>query len=447
MGVLEALMCKNGTSLNNVGWWMGSTLSIIALCLMATLLLSACEDGAQPTAATPVPTSALAPTTTHPPAPAGSPTPVSTPVTTVEAAGPTISDGLRPTGERATPSAKGAELADLANGNSSFAFELYKNLAVKDGNLFFSPYSISMALAMTYAGARGETERQMADTLRFLLPQDRLHPAFNALDLRLASRGEGRLGNDSGGFQLNIANTLWGQRGYGFLETFLDVLEQNYGAGVRPVDFVGATEESRVTINDWVAEQTEDRVRDLIPPDVIDRSTRLVLTNAIYFKATWLQPFRESETRMGAFHLLDGDEVEVPMMSQVAWLGHASGEGYQAVDLPYVGKELSMTILLPDEGRFREFEDSVNADLVDRILDDIEERNVLLTMPRFEFESKFRLDETLKEMGMPNASVATPTSQGWMARVQVWQSRQSSTRPSCRWMRRVPRRRQPAQLG
>ena len=227
-------MCENSASLNNVSRWMRSTLSIIALCLMATLLLSACDEGAQPTVATPVPTSALAPTTTHPPAPTDSPTPVSTPATTVEAAGPTVSDEAPSTGERATPSAKGADLADLANGNSAFAFELYKNLASEDGNLFFSPYSISLALAMTYAGARGETERQMANTLRFLLPQDRLHPAFNALDLRLASRGEGTLGNDSGGFQLNIANALWGQRGHGFLETFLDVLERNYGAGVRP---------------------------------------------------------------------------------------------------------------------------------------------------------------------------------------------------------------------
>ena len=396
-------MCENSASLNNVSRWMRSTLSIIALCLMATFLLSACDEGPQPTVATPVPTGGLVPTVAHTPRPPVSPTPLSRPTVTVGPTVQAVADEAPSTNGRATPSAKGTDLADLASGNSAFAFELYKNLAAEDGNLFFSPYSISLALAMTYAGARGETELQMADTLRFLLPQDRLHPAFNALDLRLASRGEGTLGNDSGGFQLNIANALWGQRGYEFLEAFLDALAQNYGAGVRPVDFAEAPEESRVTINDWVANQTEDRVRDLIPPDVIDHTTRLVLTNAIYFKATWLHPFLESETRMGAFHLLDGGKVEVPMMSRIAWLGYASGEGYQAVDLPYVGKELSMTILLPDEGRFREFEDSVDADLVGRIIDDIEERNVLLTMPRFEFESEFRLDETLKEMGMPNA--------------------------------------------
>ena len=128
-----------------------------------------------------------------------------------------------------------------------------------------------------------------------------------------------------------------------------------------------------------------------------------MLTNAIYFNARWSHTFDESSPRIRPFNLLDGGEVQVPMMSETAWFGYASGEGYQAVDLPYFGRELSMTILLPDEGRFREFEDSVDAALVGRILDDIEDQNVLLIMPKFEFESKFRLDETLNKMGMPNA--------------------------------------------
>ncbi len=396
-------MCEKMAILNNLRLWARPTIFIIALCLIATSLLSACEDGSQSTAAAPVPTSALTSTTTPAPAPTDRVAPASVPTGRIGSTVPNQPGELRSTKESATPSAKGADLADLANGNSVFAFELYKNLAAEDGNLFFSPYSISLALAMTYAGARGETERQMVDTLHFLLPQDRLHPVFNDLDLQLASRAEGSLVKASGGFQLNIANALWGQRGYGFLEAFLDVLAQNYGAGVRPVDFAGAPEESRVTINDWVAERTEGRIRELIPPEVIDNFTRLVLTNAIYFNATWLHPFLESETRMGAFHLLDGGEVQVPMMSRTAWLGYASGEGYQAVDLPYLGGELSMTILLPNEGRFREFEESADADLVGRILDDIEERNVLLTMPRFEFESQFMLNETLEKMGMPDA--------------------------------------------
>ena len=391
-------MYEKIAGLNNLSRWVWSTFCIVALCLIATFLLSACEDGPQPTATAPVPTSALTPTIT--------PAPASTLGAAIGPTVPTLSGELRSTKERATPSPKHAELAHLASRNSVFAIEMYKSLAAEEGNLFFSPYSISLALAMTYAGARGETERQMADTLRFLLPQDRLHPAFNNLDLQLASRQGGTEGRDEAGFRLNIVNAFWGQKDYEFLEAFLDVLAESYGAGVRPLPFVNAPEESRLTINDWVADQTEDRIKDLIPPgppEIINTSTRLVLTNAIYFNAQWLHTFDESSTRMRPFHLLDGGEVQVPMMSETEWFGYARGEGYQAVDLPYHGGELSMTILLPDEGRFREFEGSVDPALVGRILDDIEEQNVLLTMPKFEFESKFRLDETLKRMGMPDA--------------------------------------------
>ena len=285
-----------------------------------------------------------------------------------------------------------------------FAFDLYRALCVEDGNLFYSPYSISLALAMTYAGARGETERQMADTLHFLLPQDRLHPAFNDLDIRLASRARDQQRDFDTGFRLNIANALWGQEGYEFVEEFLNVLSENYGAGVRPMDFMTMPEESRLTINDWVADRTEDRIKDLIPQGVIDEFTRLVLTNAIYFNAKWRYTFDESSTLMRPFHLLDGGEVHVQMMmSEPEYFGYASGEGYQAVDLPYAGGGLSMTILLPDEGRFKEFENSIDAVLVGRILEDIEGPLVELTMPRFEFESQFMLVETLEKMGMPNA--------------------------------------------
>ena len=153
--------------------------------------------------------------------------------------------------ERAAPSAGDVELVDLVSGNSAFAFDLYKALGETDGNLFYSPYSISLALAMTYAGARGETETQMADTLHYLLSQDKLHPTFNALDLELASRAGEVQAKDDKGFRLNIANAVWGQDDYDFLEPFLEVLAESYGAGVRPMDFREAPEASRVSINDW----------------------------------------------------------------------------------------------------------------------------------------------------------------------------------------------------
>jgi serpin B len=260
-----------------------------------------------------------------------------------------------------------------------------------------------LALAMTYAGARGETEQQMADTLHFILPQGRLHPAFNGLDLELAARGEGAEGKDEEGFRLNIVNAIWGQQDYKFLAEFLDVLAENYGAGLRLLDFINAPEESRVTINDWVSDQTEGRIEDLIPQGVIDALTRLVLTNAIYFNAAWLNPFSEEMTDDGTFHLLGGGEVAVPIMRQTESLGYAEGDGYQAVELPYDGRELSMVILLPGTGQFEAFEGSLDTDVIDSITKGLAYRQVALTMPKFEFESDFSLKGTLAAMGMPTA--------------------------------------------
>ncbi len=302
-----------------------------------------------------------------------------------------------------SPDIASADLTDLVDGNSEFAFDLYQAIREKGGNLFYSPYSISLALAMTYAGARSATEQQMAATLHFTLPEDHLHPAFNSLDLELASRGEGAEGKDEEGFRLNIVNEIWGQKDYEFRNEFLDVLAENYGAGLRLLDFINAPETSRVTINDWVSDQTEDRIEDLIPQGVIDALTRLVLTNAIYFNAAWLNPFNEDTTDDGAFYLLDGGEVTVPMMMQSDSFGYAEGEGYQAVELPYDGRELSMVILLPDTGQFEEFEGSLDAALVDTITNDFTYKDVALTMPKFEFESEFKLADTLAAMGMPIA--------------------------------------------
>jgi serpin B len=303
-----------------------------------------------------------------------------------------------------SPDVPAPDQAELIGGNSAFAFDLYHFLKdEKTGNLFYSPHSISLALAMTYAGARGETEQQMADTLHYTLPQDRLHPAFNHLDLALASRGEGAEGKDDGGFRLNIANTIWGQEDYEFLPEYLDTLALNYGAGMRLVDFVSDPEAARVAINDWVSDETEGRIEDLIPQGVIDELTRLVLTNAIYFNAAWAEPFDENQTQDGAFHLLDGSQVTVPMMHHTASYGYAEGEGYQAVELPYDGGELSMVILLPNEGAFDAFESSLDAGRVDVIVNDLTYQEVALTNPKFEIESDFSLVEALAEMGMPIA--------------------------------------------
>jgi serpin B len=325
-------------------------------------------------------------------------------IASIQMGQPVSGDVLQSDKERITsPDATSNEQALLVEGNSAFAFELYQALKGKEGNLFYSPYSISLALAMTYAGARGQTAQQMADTLQFMLEQDRLHPAFNWLDAELASRGEGAQGKDGEGFRLNVVNAIWGQNDYEFLPAFLDVLAENYGAGLRILDFINEAEKSRLTINEWVSDQTEGRIEDLIPQGAIDALTRLVLTNAIYFNAAWEYPFDENITADGPFYLLNGGQVTVPMMKQTESFGYTKKEGYQAVELPYDGDELSMVILLPSSGNFEAFEEGLQAQQVNDIINGLQLTEVALTMPKFEFDSEFRLKDTLAEMGMPIA--------------------------------------------
>ena len=296
------------------------------------------------------------------------------------------------------------DLSALVDGNTAFTTDLYQALKDADGNFFYSPYSISMALAMTYAGARGETAQQMANTLHYTLPQNQLHPAFNSLDIELSRRGEGAKGKDGKGFRLNIVNAIWGQKGFKFLAEFLDTLAQNYGAGLRPIDFASAPEDSRQKINNWVSDQTEKRINDLIPPGAITPMVRLVLTNAIYFNAAWQYPFKENATdKNGTFYLLDGSKVTVSMMKETEMLGYAEGTGYQAVELPYDGRALSMVVMLPKAGDFKSFERALDAGQVTTLIKDLKPRRVALSMPRFTFESTFKLREKLAKLGMPIA--------------------------------------------
>lgn len=308
--------------------------------------------------------------------------------------------------ERASsPDVPDADLNELVAGNNAFAYGLYQAYREQEGNIFYSPYSISVALAMTYAGARGETERQMAETLHFLLSQADLHPAFNALDLELASRAEEAGDQEDEGFQLSIANSIWGQVGYEFLPAFLDILAENYGAGLRLADFTKDPDKSRIIINDWISDQTKERIEDLIPEGEITPLTRLVLANAIYFNASWLHQFEASRTTDRVFHLLNGEQVSVPMMSMSdpVDLLYARGEGYQVVELPYVGDKVAMTIIMPDAGSFEEFEAGLDASRMEAILTGMEREKVTLRLPKFSFESSFSMAGTLAAMGMADA--------------------------------------------
>lgn len=292
---------------------------------------------------------------------------------------------------------------DLVQGNQAFAFELYRAItAGEPGNLIYSPYSISLAFSMVYAGARGETEAQMAHILRYL-PQQAQHPAFNALDQHLSSLGQETEPDEFTGqaFQLNIANAVWGQQGYPFEGDYLDTLAQYYGAGLRVVDFTREAEAARQAINAWIEQQTQARIREMVPPGVIDALTRLVLVNAIYFKASWLYPFEETATQDGPFTLLDGSQVNLPLMlRETARIDYLAGDGYQAALLPYTGSAMDMLVILPDSDRFASVEAELSADYLARIRQAASEHDVRLVMPQLDFESDLDLKELLMGMGM-----------------------------------------------
>jgi serpin B len=304
------------------------------------------------------------------------------------------------------PDATPAELTELVSGNNAFAFDLYQAMHTADGNLIYSPYSISLAFAMPYAGARAATASQMAEVLHYTLADGKLHPAFNALDLDLARRPDQAANvNDKDRFQLSIANSLWGQDGWSFRPEYLDLLAINYGAGMRLVDFAKAPESARKQINDWVSDQTKKRIENIIPPGVLDQSTRLVLANAIYFKATWQREFDANDTADKPFHLLDGTTVLTPMMTfgHSVQLSYAAGEGWQAVALPYKGGLTEMVIIVPDSGNFAAFESTLTARRYNEIVAAFQPQSVELSMPKFKFESEYGLKDLLTGMGMTNA--------------------------------------------
>lgn len=302
------------------------------------------------------------------------------------------------------PQVSAEDLRELTTGNTAFAFDLYRQMRqAGEANLVYSPYSISLAFAMVYAGARGETESQMAQLLRYTLPQERLHSAFNALGLDLERRPTQAQGvGEEERFQLNITNSLWGQKNWSFRPEFLDLLAANYGAGMRLVDFAASPDAARKQINRWVEEQTQKRVRDLLPPGAVDTLTRLALVNAIYFKATWQVEFDPDNTMEQPFHLLDGRTVNVLMMEidRATFFPYAAGDGWQAIALPYKGGLVEMVIVVPDQGRFEAFQAEWTAERYNEIISALQPQMVLLAMPKFKFESSYNLRSILAEMGM-----------------------------------------------
>ncbi len=296
-----------------------------------------------------------------------------------------------------------SDLGELVRGNHEFTLALYRTLIEgkdESENLLVSPLSIRTAFAMVHAGARGETETEMAEALCYGLGQTDLHNAYNVLDLELAKRNHpGDAEWDP--VEIYVANAFWGEITFPFRKEYLDVLAENYGCGIEAMDYRGAFEAAREIINGWVEDRTMDRIQNLLPAGSLDALTRAVITNALYLKAPWASPFNELDTQDGPFYLLDGGTVSVPMMWQDEYYPYVEGDGYQAVELNYHHDELSMVILLPASGSFSEFESSLDADRLAGILSDLGDlTKIALTLPSFSFESSFRLKETLKAMGM-----------------------------------------------
>lgn len=280
----------------------------------------------------------------------------------------------------------------------AFSADLYKALAREPGNLVLSPYGVAVALAMTSAGARGETAAQIG---RVLHVENDPGAGFNVLEQELAKRpGKYKVGDGDFALELATANRLWGQNGLTFERTFLDTLARYYGAGMQIVDYKAAPEPARRSINDWVADRTRGRIKDLIPQGVIDVQTRLVLTNAIYLKASWMLPFAEGQA--APFHRTDGTDVQAKTMRLNESLRYGVGEGYQAVQLRYVGG-LSMVVIVPDRGKLGAFERSLDGAAIRRLVDGMRSTQVILSLPKFTFTSQAQLKEALSQLGMPLA--------------------------------------------
>ncbi len=284
----------------------------------------------------------------------------------------------------------------LVKNNNTFAFNMFKELQKDENeNIFFSPYSISQALVMTYAGAKDNTKTQMASALHFDENDSKLHNTFNALDLHLNHSDEN--------YTLSVANAIWPQKDFRFLESYLDTIKVNYGAKVRLMDYVNNTENSRKIINDWVEEKTHDRIKDLIPEGSISADTRLVLTNAIYFKGKWQKEFDKELTKDETFTLEDNSTIQTPLMHQIESFLYVENVNFQAIELPYKQDKSSMLVILPAKGKFQEVLTDINSTF-DIASTNLKYKRINLKMPKFEFTTGlYDLSKHFVELGMSDA--------------------------------------------
>jgi serpin B len=298
----------------------------------------------------------------------------------------------------ATPSlVPAADQAETVKGSNAFAVDLYQRLRTQPGNLFFSPESISTAFAMAYAGANGETAAEIEKVFHFTLPPERLHPAMGAL---LAG-----MNAPHPGYALSVADALWAEQDTHFLPAYLKLVETNYGAGFHPVDFKTDPEGVRAAINAWVAQQTNDKIQNLLGPGTVQPLTRLILTNAIYFKAAWADQFSKDFTENKDFHLSAGKKIQVPMMRNSGSYYYFKGSSFQALLLPYEKDEVSMLILLPSAvDGLPALERSLTAANLEKWTSSLGyAKEVIVSLPRFKIAQQFELSSTLEALGLKAA--------------------------------------------
>ncbi len=303
-----------------------------------------------------------------------------------------------------------AEQTTLANDTNAFALSLYATVKKDEkANLFLSPYSVSAALAMTYAGARENTATQMEQALHFTLGQKRLHPVAGALYLDLnAAEKNGK----KRGFQLSVANRLFAQKNYKLRADFMELTQHAYGAGVEELDITADAEAARQYINTWVEKKTNTRIKDLIPPKGV-RGSVLVLVNAIYFKGDWSHPFEKAATVNAPFHAADGD-VDVPLMNQTGEFGYFETDGVQGLELPYSGDELSMVVLLPKKaGALAQLEDALTPAGLQTMLTALAPQEVQVGLPKFKIKwGTVNLADAMQKLGMTDAFQANANFSG-----------------------------------
>lgn len=296
-----------------------------------------------------------------------------------------------------------ANASPVVRGGNEFAFDLYARLSADEkGNLFFSPSSIHTALAMTYAGAAGNTAKQMDKVLHYGLEKDKLPAAFGTLlkDLNAPRMTRER----RPAYELVVSNALWPAKAYPFRAEYVELVKKEFTATLEELDYASAPEQARRTINDAVASQTNDRIRDLVPPGAITPLTRLVLTNAIYFKSNWASQFTKEATRPAPFHLSAEKKKDVPMMNRQGRYGYAETDDLQCLEMPYVYGDLSLFVLLPRKvDGLADLEKGLSAAKVSGWLEQCRPALVKVAFPRFRFSGGFLLAEKLRAMGMSDA--------------------------------------------